>query len=138
MQLPSIPLFDVLRERMSWLNTRQNVLSTNVANADTPGYDARDIKPMDFAALLNRAAGKGAASGALTVNDPDHIALKSRAGTFQDYSAPDTESTSGGNTVSLEQEMIKVADTQAQYQIATNLYSKAINMMRTAIGKPGG
>ena len=34
--------------------------------------------------------------------------------------------------------MIKVADTQAQYQIATNLYSKAINMMRTAIGKPGG
>jgi flagellar basal-body rod protein FlgB len=138
MQLPSIPLFDVLRERMSWLNTRQNVLSTNVANADTPGYDARDIKPMDFAALLKRAAGTGAASGALTVTDPHHIALKSRAGTFQDYSAPDTESTSGGNTVSLEQEMIKVADTQAQYQIATNLYSKAINMMRTAIGKPGG
>jgi flagellar basal-body rod protein FlgB len=138
MQLPSIPLFDVLRERMSWLNTRQNVLSTNVANADTPGYDARDIKPMDFAALLKRAAGTGATPGALTVTDPHHIALKGSAGTFQDYSAPDTESTSGGNTVSLEQEMIKVADTQAQYQIATNLYSKAINMMRTAIGKPGG
>ncbi|MBN9578243.1 MAG: hypothetical protein J0H26_07725, partial [Alphaproteobacteria bacterium] len=49
MQLSSIPLFDVLRERMAWLNTRQNVLSTNVANADTPGYGARDIKPMDFA-----------------------------------------------------------------------------------------
>ena len=30
--------------------------------------------------------------------------------------------------------MIKVADTQAQYQAATNLYSKAVGMMRTAIG----
>jgi flagellar basal body rod protein FlgB len=32
--------------------------------------------------------------------------------------------------------MIKVSDTQAQYQAATNLYSKALSMMRTAIGQP--
>ena len=38
----------MLRERMSWLNARQDVLSQNVANADTPGYTARDLKPLDF------------------------------------------------------------------------------------------
>ena len=44
MNLPDIPLFAMLRERMSWLNQRQGVLSQNVANADTPGYGARDLK----------------------------------------------------------------------------------------------
>ena len=39
--------------------------------------------------------------------------------------------------MSLEDEMIKVSDTQAQYQAATNLYAKAIDMMKTAIGKTG-
>ena len=42
----------MLRERMTWLNQRQDVLSQNVANADTPGYVARDLKPLDFDDML--------------------------------------------------------------------------------------
>ena len=38
----------MLRERMTWLNQRQDTLSQNVANADTPRYVARDLKPLDF------------------------------------------------------------------------------------------
>ena len=49
----------------------------------------------------------------------------------------DVEESLNGNSVSLEQEMIKVSDTQAQFQAATNIYSKAVSMMRTALGKSG-
>ena len=56
-----------------------------------------------------------------------------RTSGFGDYAAPDVEAPLNGNSVSLEEEMMKVADTQAHYQAATNLYARAINMMRTAI-----
>ena len=134
MNLPSIPLFSALRERMSWLNARQGVLSQNVANADTPGYSARDIKPIDFSDILQ---GQTTMTPGLSVTDPRHIGIKpDTTSTFENTDTPDTESNPTGNTVSLEQEMIKVADTQAQYAAATNLYSKAMGMLRTAIGTP--
>jgi len=134
MSLPEIPLLGILRERMSWLSARQDVLSQNVANADTPGYSARDVKPIDFQDILK---GEAQSAPGLTVTDPRHIAVAPDASsTFENTDAPDTESNPSGNTVSLEQEMIKVADTQAQYQAAANLYSKAVGMMRTAIGQP--
>ena len=60
MNLPDVPLFSMLRERMTWLNQRQDLLSQNVANADTPGYVARDLKPLDFEQALSQA-GSGAA-----------------------------------------------------------------------------
>ena len=53
---------------------------------------------------------------------------------FEDYETPDQESNPDGNAVSLEQEMIKVSDTQAQFQAAANLYAKTMTMMKTAIG----
>ena len=134
MSLPEIPLLGILRERMSWLSARQDVLSQNVANADTPGYSARDVKPIDFQDILK---GEAQSAPGLTVTDPRHIAVAPDASsTFENTDAPDTESNPSGNTVSLEQEMIRVADTQAQYQAAANLYSKAVGMMRTAIGQP--
>ena len=136
MNLPDIPLFSMLRERMSWLNQRQTVLSQNVANADTPGFVARDLKPIDFSHELesvsqNRITG-------LTVTNPRHIAAKTTTGSsdFDVTDTPDVESNPNGNAVSLEQEMIKVSDTQMQFQAAANLYGKAMNLMKTAIGQP--
>jgi flagellar basal-body rod protein FlgB len=136
MSMTDIPLFGLLRERMSWLNARQDVLSQNVANADSPGYAARDLKPMDFDEMVKRANGD-TSSTAMMTTDPRHIALtQAQTSNYAGADTPDTEASPDGNTVSLEEEMIKVSDTQAQYQAATNLYSKALSMMRTAIGQP--
>jgi len=130
MDLHDLPLLSLLRERMTWLNQRQDVLSQNVANADTPRYVARDLKPLDFDRMVGEASG----TKMMTTN-ARHIAISSvHGGKFEDHETPDQESDPNGNAVSLEVEMIKVADTQAQYQAAANLYSKAIAMMRTAIG----
>jgi flagellar basal-body rod protein FlgB len=135
MTIDEMPLFAMLKQRMSWLSARQNVLAQNVANADTPGFNARDLKPVNFEDVLRNSTRSASASSGLTVTDPRHIALKQTAGTdFTDVDAPDAEAPAGGNTVSLEQEMIRVADTQAEYQAASNLYAKAIDMMKLAIG----
>jgi flagellar basal-body rod protein FlgB len=131
MNLPDVPLLSMLRERMNWLHQRQDVLSQNVANADTPGYVAHDLKPLDFEEELG-SAGSGAA---LMTTNTRHIALTpSHATQFEDHEAPDQESTPNGNSVSLESEMVKVSDTQAEFQAAANLYSKAMMMMKEAIG----
>lgn len=135
MNFTDAPLFGMLRERMSWLNSRQNVLSQNVANADAPGYTARDLKPLDFEAMMKNAS-PSSFNTTLAITDPRHIAPANENAPFEDTQSADAQATSSGNTVSLEEEMMKVADTQAQYQAATNLYAKAIGMFRTAIGQP--
>ena len=135
MNLTDMPLMTMLKERMGWLSARQNVLSQNVANVDTPGYTAKDLKPVDFAAALQDATKPAQFQGGMTVTDPRHISLDPTKGAdYADFNSPDVEASPNGNTVSLEQEMIRVSDTQAEYQAASNLYAKAMNMMKTAIG----
>lgn len=117
---------------MSWLHQRQDVLSQNVANADTPGFSARDLKPLDFQDTLHATTSK---AGNLTVTDPHHISIRPAGSIkFDDVETRDVESNPNGNSVSLEAEMIKVSDTQAQFQAAANIYAKAMTLMKTAIG----
>ena len=133
MNLPDVPLLSILREKMSWLNARQAVLAQNVANADVPGYAARDLKPLDFEQVLKstvQPAGIG-----LAVSDPRHLSPDNQAPQFAETPSADTETSPAGSSVSAEQEMMKVSDTQAQYQAASNLYAKSIQMMRTAIDR---
>jgi flagellar basal-body rod protein FlgB len=131
MDLPDVPLLSMLRERMNWLHQRQDVLSENVANADTPGYVARDLKPLDFEQALSNTTN----GATLVTTNARHIALTpSHMSTFEDHEAPDQESTPNGNSVALEAEMVKVSDTQAQFQAAANIYAKAMTLMKTAIG----
>jgi flagellar basal-body rod protein FlgB len=135
MNLPDLPLLSMLKTRMTWLNQRQDVLSQNVANADTPRFVARDLKPLEFKDSSRAPEFRQASS--LTVTDPRHIAIRPDAiSSFDEFETHDVESNPNGNSVSLEQEMIKVSDTQMQFQAAANLYAKAMNMMRTAIGQP--
>ncbi len=131
MNLPDVPLFAMLKERMTWLHQRQDLLSQNVANADTPGYVARDLKALDFESALRKTS-----SGAtMMTTNARHIAIApTSASKFDDVAAPDVEANPNGNAVSLEMEMIKVSDTQAQFQAAANLYAKAMTLMKTAIG----
>jgi flagellar basal-body rod protein FlgB len=134
MELTDIPLLSMLRERMTWLNQRQDVLTQNVANVDTPGFVARDLKPVDFDHELKQAQSPMRSAGQLAVTDPRHISTTATTNGFQNFYVRDAEANPNGNSVSLEQEMIKVSDTQAQFQAASNLYAKTITMMKTAIG----
>ncbi len=103
---------------MTWLNQRQGVLSQNVANADTPGYAARDVQadrlqrhPQGYRRDRSRPCDHRSA--------PHRDQSRHDVEDFENADSPDTRSNPNGNTISLEQEMIKVSDTQAQYAAAT-------------------
>ena len=136
MNLPQIPLLDMLRQRMSWLNARQSVLSENVANADTPAYQPKDLKPQDFRALLHptvphvalAATDEGAAlNGTIPVRR------------FRDAKERDPyEEKPTGNAVSLEEQLLKVSDTQTDYNLASTIYKKQLDLLKMAIGRSSG
>ncbi len=131
MDITKLPLFETMRERMAFLSARQTVLAENVANANTPGYRARDVEEPDFAAI---AAGEGAGA-AMSVTSPLHISSSGTpTGDFRIKDMPDAESTPNGNSVVLEDQMMKVSSTQMDYATVTQLYRKALSMIRIAAG----
>ena len=131
MSVSQIPLFSLLTNRMTWLSARQSVLASNVSNADTPNYLAHDLKSVDFKTLMS-AEHHGPS---FVTTNARHISVRSRANSpFVEELARGEGGDPSGNVVSLEQEMIKLSDTQVQYQTAPNLYQKAVNMFRTALG----
>lgn len=134
MDLTKLPLFETMRERMGYLSVRQTVLAENVANANTPGYRARDVEAPDFAAM---ASGEAAPVAKLITTNSMHIATgPGNPGGFKVREAPDSESTPNGNSVVLEEQMTRVAQTQMDYTTVTQLYRKALNMLRMAAGSP--
>ena len=132
MDINGIPLFSLISHRMTWLSSRQSVLSENIANSSTPGYVARDLRTPDFQQLLS---GQNRATQMSSTNQR-HLAIRQTSPLELDQAAGE-EGTPTGTVVSLEQKMIKLSDTQLQYQTAANLYQKAVNMFRTAIGGHG-
>lgn len=133
MDFSKIPLFSAMTRRMTWLGQRQQVLAQNIANADTIGYGAQDLKEPVFNDLL-----RGVRSGVtLATTAPRHIP-GAGAGAPVVERAPDSERTTSGNSVVLEDQMMKVSKTAMDFQLTTNLYRKHLAMIKTVLGRNGG
>ena len=133
MDIGHIPLFAAFSKRMAWLTARQTVLAENVANANTPGYMAKDLKELDFKSML--ASGNGASNGALRLaaDQPGHIAPASANNPARVVQVADDQSLSG-NGVSLESQMMKVSTNASEYALVTTLYKQNITMIKTVLG----
>ena len=132
MAITDIPILSMLRTRLQWSQERQRVLAENVANADTPSYRARDLAPPKFEAPT--AAPVTTVSLTRTANG--HIAgIGQNASPFRTQSEGDYEVRPTGNAVNLEQEMMKVAANQMDYQAVTALYTRSLSLIKTALGK---
>ena len=133
MPVADLPLFSVLKSRMRWFEERQKVLAENVANADTPRYRTRDLKQLDFNAELNATV---QAQVKLSATASGHIAAPAgETGAHPQRPRGGFETKPSGNAVVLEEEMMKVAQTQMDHQTATSLYARGLAMLKTAIGK---
>ena len=132
-----IPLFSMLRGRLGYLSERQKVIAENVANADTPHYRPNDLKPFSFEAQV-KAAASGA--GVQAVTQPGHMqapnARRSLSGAKPVHVA-DSETTLDGNSVVLEEEMMKMGQARMDYDAAVSFYQKALNMIQLATRAPG-
>lgn len=109
--------------------TRQSAIAENIANADTPGYRARDMadfaesyRAADAGALRNTRPGHLGASA-----DADGPALIERAGTG--HLSPN------GNNVSIETEMVAAAAVRRDHDMALTVYRKSLDILRTSLGR---
>ncbi|HET9904755.1 MAG TPA: flagellar basal body rod protein FlgB [Xanthobacteraceae bacterium] len=129
MAISELPILAMLRSRMLWGQERQRLLAENVANADTPGFRPRDLAPLD----VNRAMAAPVPL-ALARTNPGHLA-GGASGVFRTESDTAYEIRPAGNGVSLEDEMLKVAANQMDYQAAASLYARSLALFKTALGK---
>ncbi len=130
MDVMSLTLFQGMKAKMDWLNQRQTVLSLNVANADTPGYQPKDLESFDFSQHVS------AASLAPKKTHAAHLSAPAAAGGSRSETdkrpyevAPD------GNSVVLEEQMLKSTQTAMDYQLMTNLYTRNMGMLRMALAR---
>jgi flagellar basal-body rod protein FlgB len=129
MPITDIPILSMLRTRMQWHQERQQILAENVANADTPNYRPRDLAQPRFEQQLP------VASLALVRTERSHMVGQGGGSKFESESNPRYEVRPGGNAVNHEDEMMKVAANQMDYEAATSLYSRSLALIKLAVGR---
>ena len=130
--------FTLLQKALDFRVARHNVLASNIANVETPGYKARDLV---FEKALGQAL-KAHQPGPLTVTHPKH--MDGRNITPLELVQPKSIRSGSpvgsldGNTVDMEREMAKLAENQIVYQVITRLLNQKFQMMREVIREGEG
>ena len=120
-------LLGLASSQARWLELRQSTISANVANANTPGFKALDVQPFEMAmeqARLTMAATKPGHMAGADANAPAPGVRKDET----------WDVTHTGNSVSLEQELIKAGDVNRAYRLNTSV-AKAFHRMILASAK---
>jgi flagellar basal-body rod protein FlgB len=135
--LEEIDLFRLTGDRMRYLTERQAVIGRNIANADTPGYQAQDTAPFSVPSMLSGGGAAASAASAplvLARTQPGHIAPPGGSTQTQRTVAPNGYGEKpNGNTVSLEEQMVKSADVSNAFALASAAYAKTITLMKISI-----
>lgn len=132
MDYSGITIFSLMKTKLAYHAERQDLLSRNVANADTPGYIPKDLPKLDFARLAMMEASRLE----LRATNPGHFpqGATAKAGLFKEKKFKKTyEMTPVKNRVALEEQMAKVSQNQIDYQMTTNLYKKTTDLFRIAV-----
>jgi flagellar basal-body rod protein FlgB len=121
--------------KMGYLDHRQKVLAQNIANADTPGYQAHDLTKVDFGVMLKNITGDHLAMNPVNTQ-AGHMSPGGNIDNAKDREQRMTyEVAPAGNAVSLEEQMINASRNTVDYNLMTTLYQKNVNMIRTALGR---
>jgi flagellar basal-body rod protein FlgB len=120
-------IFALAEQRLAWIDQRQRVVAQNIANADTPDYQPRDLAP--FAQMLRDQ------TVAPAQTNPLHM-----AGTVELASAKrevPAQRAVDGNAVDVEGQLTKVADDETNAALVGNLWKTYMGMYMTALGRSG-
>jgi flagellar basal-body rod protein FlgB len=121
----TIGLFNLAERRLAWTDRRQTLLAQNIANANTPGFRPKDLTP--FAATLQQHA------GTLARTQPNHMTGATPDATAQ--AARQGSKSLDGNAVKLDEQLVKVADTETTQSLVTTIYKKYLGMFSLALGR---
>ena len=135
--MASVPdLLTGIGQAMKHLSERQRVISQNIANSDTPGFKARDVERPDFSALVDIHSGDGKVRKPHIEVSSSMAALGAQGGqagnVVLDESTSETKP--DGNNITLEDQMMKMAEVQADFTALTNLYRKQMSLLKIATG----
>lgn len=127
MDLNNLSIFQMVNKELNYLTERQKVLAANLANANTPGYLAKDLEKPDFSETLK-------SSVALNVTNPKHLSGTPSANLAGKVFTPkpDYALTIDGNGVIIEDQLNKVAETKGDYNRMLTLYTSYRNLLKTA------
>ncbi len=124
-----LEIFRIAQAMAVHAGARQAVVAQNMANADTPGYAAREIKP--FKEVMD--AGKSGFD--LKATRAGHLNGAQNSLQFDVTEVRNAPSDPNGNSVSLEEEMIKAVDVKRQHDMALAIYRSSLTILRTAISR---
>jgi len=108
---------------------RQAIVAQNVANADTPGYKARDIVP--FRQLVTTES----SSSGMHASRASHLNGASDRGFSWETITPASSSDPNGNSVSIEREILRAVEIKRQHDRAIAIYKSSLSILRTSIGR---
>lgn len=135
MAINDLPILSALRTKMQWHQERQRVLAENVSNANTPNFRPSDLVEPKFDSKGVEASG-GMGSLAMMRTSATHMSVSGGGQSFRDDSGRSGFLTKpAGNSVNLEDQMLKVSANQMDYAAATSLYTRSLGLLKTAIGK---
>lgn len=127
-----------MQRALRQLDARQRVIAGNLANSDTPGFKALDVKS-DFANMVDQRVERAGNPAVNLTARMAELGAKSgnslgvRSDVIVDNSA--TEIKPDGNSVNIEDQMMKMSQIQTEYITLINLYKKNISLFKSAIGK---
>lgn len=137
MDFSKISLFNAMNTKLKYHSARQAELAQNIANVDTPGYKATDVETPDFKKLVAGSGNPSARNLRLSATQAGHISGNTKNVSFRVVKRHDTyDLNPDGNNVSVEEEMMKASENQAEYTKVLNLYRKTTDLFKTALGRP--
>jgi flagellar basal-body rod protein FlgB len=139
MTLDDIPLFSTLKSRLGYLSQREQVISQNVANSDTPGFRPQDLSSFTVKASPGQGIG-GPIALAQTEGGAAMVGTDAPAGAASGWKSqvtPDSETRLDGNQVVLEEQMMKLTDARMNYDTAIGFYEKSLSLIQLALHTPG-
>ena len=132
MDFSNIAVFKLAGARLDYLAERQKLIAQNVVNADTPSYQAKDLKP--FESMLDKLRPvTPVRTSAMHLAGLRTVATASQARQTEQW-----EVTPAGNSVSLEHEMAKGSETRDAFALTTGLFQRNLQMLRAAWRMGGG
>jgi len=121
----------LMKKSLNFMSTRQTLISSNISNADTPGFKASDI---DFQAQLRLAIGS---KGSLNLRTTNEKHIGPSTSDIMDLAADpfeeDAAAKSNGNNVDIDHEMAKMAENQILYNATVQLMMKRGATVRSAV-----
>lgn len=126
---------DFHAQALNLRSERQRLIASNIANADTPGYVARE---MNFAQALREATGEpqrsGTGASTLAASQPGHIAGGSAPGVYStlQYATP-SQTNLDRNTVDMDRERASFADNSVKYEATLRFISSNVRTTLSAI-----